>query len=112
MMDARSLARALGGDAIGRFQVVAPGPGHGPRDRSMSVFIDWQAPDGFRVHPHAPGDDWQACRDHVKARLGITDHPRSRSDDGRASRRREVSPEKPDADRTARALAIWQEARP
>jgi putative DNA primase/helicase len=70
-MNARSLARALGGDVVGSHQVVCPGPGHSPKDRSLSVFIDWQAPDGFRVHSHAvPRDDWQACRDHVKQRLG------------------------------------------
>ena len=62
-MNARTLARALGGDVVGHFQVVAPGPGHSPKDRSLAVFIDWQAPDGFRVHSHAvPRDDWQACR--------------------------------------------------
>jgi hypothetical protein len=79
----------------------------------MSVFIDWQAPDGFRVHPHAPGDDWRACRDHVKRLLGINSGPQIASrNHGSTSRCREVSHAKPDTDRTSRALAIWQEARP
>jgi putative DNA primase/helicase len=109
-MNARSLARALGGDAINAHQVVCPGPGHSPRDRSMSVFIDWQAPDGFRVHPHAPGDDWRECRDYVKQRLGILSKVWTKPHDRRpAESVRTV--DTLDADRTALALAIWQEAR-
>jgi hypothetical protein len=34
--DLRSLARALGGEVVGR-QVLAPGPGHSRRDRSLSI---------------------------------------------------------------------------
>lgn len=68
-MDARSVARALGGEVTAG-QIVAPGPGHGRGDRSLSVRIDSAAPDGFRVHSFA-GDDWRDCRDYVRDRLGI-----------------------------------------
>jgi hypothetical protein len=64
-----SIAKALGGEVSGR-QILAPGPGHSPRDRSLSVRVDPNAPDGVLVHSFA-ADDWRACRDHVKARLGI-----------------------------------------
>jgi hypothetical protein len=67
--DLRSLARLLGGDVIGR-QVLAPGPGHSPRDRSLSVTISATAPEGFLAFSHA-GDDFAECRDHVKDALGI-----------------------------------------
>jgi putative DNA primase/helicase len=108
-MNARSLARALGGDAINAHQVVCPGPGHSPRDRSLSVFIDPNSLEGFRVHPHAPGDDWRECRDYVRGRLGIARQPHARRD--QPSRQRELV-EPDDRARTARALAIWQEAQP
>lgn len=66
---ASEIARALGGDHFGA-NISCPGPGHGPRDRSLSIQLDPQAPDGFRVHSFA-GDDWRACRDYVKAALGL-----------------------------------------
>jgi putative DNA primase/helicase len=69
MMDLRSLARSLGGEVSGR-QVLAPGPGHSPRDRSLAVRPHSSAPDGFMVHSHC-GDDWQSCRDYVRQRLGL-----------------------------------------
>jgi putative DNA primase/helicase len=66
MIDLRQAARGLGGDIAGRDQVLCPGPGHSPRDRSLAVRF---VADGFIVHSHA-NDEWQACRDHVSARLG------------------------------------------
>ena len=70
MIDLRAAARALGGDVIGRDAVAAPGPGHSPRDRSLTVKFDPRAPDGFLVYSHCD-DDWRDCRDHVRARLGL-----------------------------------------
>lgn len=69
MMDLKQIAVALGGEVAGR-QVIAPGPGHSPRDRSLAIRLDPSAPDGFLLHSFA-GDDWQACRDHVRHRLGL-----------------------------------------
>jgi hypothetical protein len=57
-----SLARALGGEVSGG-QVSAPGPGHSPNDRSMSVKLDPDAPGGFVVNSFSPKDDFIACRD-------------------------------------------------
>jgi len=70
MLDPRQVAHALGGEVAGRDTVLAPGPGHRPRDRSLAVKIDPSAPQGFLVHSFA-GNDWRECRDHVRSRLGL-----------------------------------------
>jgi putative DNA primase/helicase len=69
MIDLRSIARALGGEVNGR-QVLAPGPGHSARDRSLAIKAEPSAPDGFLVFSHAD-DDWRTCRDYVRQRLGL-----------------------------------------
>lgn len=68
-LNARHLASALGGEARGD-RVSAPGPGHSRRDRSLSIRVDPQAPDGFVVTSFA-GDDWAAAKDHVRAAAGL-----------------------------------------
>lgn len=93
----RDAARALGGEINGG-QVLAPGPGHSARDRSLSVRLDPSAPDGFRVHSFA-GDDFATCRDHVKGALG-------------GALVQAARPAFYDLDKSRRALAIWDEARP
>ena len=45
----QTLAHALGGEVSGG-QVLAPGPGHSATDRSLSIKLDSNAPDGFFVH--------------------------------------------------------------
>jgi 5S rRNA maturation endonuclease (ribonuclease M5) len=60
----QQLAAALGGEVSGN-QILAPGPNHGPKDRSLSVRLSDSAPEGFVVHSFA-GDDPLACRDHVR----------------------------------------------
>ena len=65
----QTLARALGGEVSGG-QVLAPGPGHSPTDRSMSVKLDASAPGGFLIYSFA-GDDVNACRDHVRETVGL-----------------------------------------
>src|ERR1019366_743244 len=72
IFDTRTIARALGGDVAGRDGVLAPGPGHSPKDRSLSIHLDANAPDGFLIYSHA-GDDWRTCRDYVRRRLGLPD---------------------------------------
>jgi putative DNA primase/helicase len=69
MIDLRSIAVALGGVVSGR-QVLAPGPGHSPQDRSLAVRPSPEAPDGVLIHSHA-GDDWRQCREYVRSRLGL-----------------------------------------
>jgi putative DNA primase/helicase len=68
VIDLRAAARALGGDVIGRDAVAAPGPGHSPKDRSLTVRL--LAGDDFLVYSHA-SDDWQVCKDYVRQRLGL-----------------------------------------
>ena len=70
MTAAREIARALGGEVVGRNILLCPGPGHSPRDRSLQVTLDARAPDGVLVHSFA-GDHWQDCRDYVRERLGL-----------------------------------------
>ena len=55
LLDLRSIARALRGEISGR-QILAPGPGHSRRDRSLSIRIEPNAPDGFVVHSFADDD--------------------------------------------------------
>ena len=65
----QQLAAALGGEVSGS-GVLAPGPGHSPKDRSMSVTLGADLPDGFLVHSFA-GDDAIKCKDYVRERAGI-----------------------------------------
>ena len=101
MSDLHNLARALGGEVSGA-QVLAPGPGHSQRDRSLSVRLSAVAPDGFIAFSHA-GDGWRECRDYVRDRLGLIDY-----------RKRPAAvtepPSNDNANRTAGALALWAES--
>jgi hypothetical protein len=65
----QQLAAALGGEVSGG-EVLAPGPGHSPKDRSLSIKIDPGAPDGFVVYSFA-SDDPLACKDYVRERAGL-----------------------------------------
>jgi hypothetical protein len=65
----QQVAAALGGEVSGG-EVLAPGPGHSAKDRSLSIKLDASAPDGMVVHSFA-GDDALACKDHVRERLGM-----------------------------------------
>jgi putative DNA primase/helicase len=66
----QALARALGGELSGR-SILAPGPGHSQNDRSLSIKIDPAAPNGFLCYSFA-GDALRACRNHVRAALGLS----------------------------------------
>jgi putative DNA primase/helicase len=109
-VDLRSVARALGGDVVGR-QVVAPGPGHSTKDRSLSVTISATAPDGFLAFSHA-SDDFASCRDHVKLALGLPTHRPSRPT-GTPRALRAPQPRRDAGDsaatRTSDALKVWSE---
>ena len=69
MIDLRALQRALGGEIAGS-GLRCPGPDHSAADRSLSVKLDSNAPDGFVVHSFAD-DDPIACRDFVRAKAGL-----------------------------------------
>jgi len=68
-LDLHRLARDLGGEVSGG-QIRAPGPGHSPKDRSLSVMPDPGAAEGFVVNSFAD-DDPLACRDYVRSRCGL-----------------------------------------
>jgi putative DNA primase/helicase len=107
------IARALGGDVVGRNSILAPGPGHSPRDRSLSILIDPAAPDGFVVHSQA-GDPDLLCKDYVRKSLGHSDWAPS-SKNGTPVTRSAIAPvplqSDEDRERETRARAIWAEAR-
>jgi hypothetical protein len=71
-MNAATVARKLGGDVVDARSVLCPGPGHSARDRSLSIKLSG---DDFTVHSFA-GDDWRACKDYVRKKLGLDGNQR------------------------------------
>lgn len=106
-MDLRTIAQALGGE-VASGQVLAPAPGHSPRDRSLSIKISPTAPSGVVVHLFA-GGDVLAAKDHVLAVLGLRRGRQSSTVQPTAAKPPTARPD--DAARTRRALEIWDEAR-
>jgi putative DNA primase/helicase len=108
-MNLTQIARALGGE-ISNGQVLAPGPGHSPKDRSLYARLSADAPDGLLVGSFA-GDDWRTCKDYVRQRLGMPpfdDQAAAALPRERISRPAEPEPSE-DRKRDA-ALRIWTEA--
>lgn len=70
-LTAENIAKLLGGEERSG-QVLAPGPGHSEDDRSLSIKLDKDAPEGFVVNSFA-GDDPIVCRDYVCEKLGLPD---------------------------------------
>jgi hypothetical protein len=68
-IDLQEAARLLHGEVRGN-QILAPGPGHSHKDRSLAVKFDPAAPGGMLIHSFA-GDPYPACRDHVASKLGL-----------------------------------------
>lgn len=66
------LAAVLGGDVSGN-NVTAPGPNNHDkrRDRSMSILVDPDAPDGFVVKSHSSKNTDIECKDYIRAKLGL-----------------------------------------
>jgi putative DNA primase/helicase len=64
----RAIAQALGGEIAGG-QVKAPGPGHSPRDRSMTVRPNPEKRSGFDIYSHA-GDEFAECYRRVREAIG------------------------------------------
>jgi hypothetical protein len=98
-------AKALGGVVTGRNNVLCPGPGHSPRDLSLSVRFNG---DDFIVFSHA-GDDWRACKDHVRHRLDLGDFTSAEGRPVQIFGSRTITPE--DSQRTQHAFTLWSEAR-
>jgi putative DNA primase/helicase len=108
-MSARAIAVALGGDVVGPSRILAPGPGHSPSDRSMSVLISPSAPDGFVVSSFTT-DDWRACRDHVRGLLGLGDQQPATRILGRRPLASSVADAA--ARRARHAAELWEESVP
>lgn len=117
LLDAHTVARTMCGQVVGRDRALVPGPGHSRSDRSLSVWIDPGAPEGFRVHSYA-GDGFEECRDHVREALGLPAWTSERItiDPAEIERRRAAreearkAAEAEAADKRRRALRIWQAA--
>jgi putative DNA primase/helicase len=109
-LDIRQVARALGGTVIGRDSVNAPGPGHSPGDRSLSVKLVPDIPDGFLVHSFA-GDDPRLCRDYVREKLGLP-CSNAQGEATRNARSHQSAWGSTHAERTTGALSLWNEAEP
>jgi hypothetical protein len=69
IMDLQTLAKALGGE-VSSGQLLCPGPNHSAADRSLSIKLDSNAPDGFVVNSFA-GDDPIVCKDYVRTKAGL-----------------------------------------
>jgi hypothetical protein len=64
---AAKLGGDIGRDDHGDLVIRCPGPGHQPDDRSLSVWLDERAPQGFRVHSYSiRDDDFTQLRDYVR----------------------------------------------
>lgn len=111
------IARALRGEVAGR-HVLAPGPNHSTKDRSLSITLSASSPDGYVVFSHA-GDDWRTCRDYVANALGLpSDRWREtrQPDPAEIARRREAqrrAEEQHQAEirrKQRQAVAMWDRA--
>lgn len=106
MIDLRTIARALGGDVAGS-QVIAPGPGHSPRDRSMTIRLSSTSLDGFICFSHA-GDDFRDCRDYIRSKLGLDPDGWKKSNEPNFQPVRPTPENRDKETGTAEALAIWR----
>jgi len=68
----KSIAHILGGELRGN-QVLAPGPGHSGKDRSLSITIS-DSGDDIVVHSFAR-DDPIECKKYVREKCGIQFKP-------------------------------------
>jgi putative DNA primase/helicase len=102
-MNLRSLARALGGEVCGG-QILAPGPDHSVKDRSLSVRL---TADGFVVRSFC-GDDPIACRDYVRERAGLPAFGKSERRPPAINKRRELRQSQQSSG--GYALSLWAEA--
>ncbi|MGO6789202.1 toprim domain-containing protein [Rhizobium ruizarguesonis] len=107
-MSLHDIAKRLGGELGRNDHVSCPGPGHGVKDRSLSVWFDGA---DLRVYSFS-GDDWQACKDHVRERLGL---PAWEPGKGRKEAPAFHTPKRPcddsdEASRIALVRRLWREA--
>lgn len=96
MMNLHALAKQWGGEVCNG-EILIPGPGHSPNDRSLSVRPSEK---GFLVHSFA-GDPIKDCLDHVESLLG-----------GQPIKFDLKQKDTPRPDNKPKALAIWAESQP
>jgi hypothetical protein len=102
--DLRSIARALGGEIVGRDSVLARGPGHSPKDRSLKV--TFKSDGSFSVISFTD-DDWRDCKDYVRQRLGLSQFTPADPPPAPVI----VTSATEDRVRVERASSLWREAR-
>ena len=111
-LDLRSIAHRLGGEVSGR-QALVPGPNHSPGDRSLAIKLSVASPDGFIVFSHSR-DDFQACRNYVREKLGLSPNAWRRPAAPQPARPKSASTTT-DADdrrkRIRRAVELWSESK-
>jgi putative DNA primase/helicase len=112
--DIQMIARAMGGQAVGD-KALVPGPGHSPRDRSLSISLSSTDQAGFIVYSFA-GDDWQECRQYVCDKLGIPRWQPSSDRSGLTTRHRNTARRicgslNDENERIQFALQLWNQAR-
>jgi putative DNA primase/helicase len=94
--------------------VLAPGPNHSRKDRSLAIRLSAAAPGGLVVNSFA-GDDWRTCRDYVAGRLGIDTRrafeasPIDRMQARVIRRQEETVAAKAEAEKSARAVGLFYE---
>lgn len=105
-MNLHDLAKRLGGELGRNGHVSCPGPGHGAKDRSLSVWFDGA---DLRVHSFS-GDDWQACKDHVRDRLGLSSWEPGRKEAPAFHTSKRPCDNRDEASRIALVRRLWREA--
>jgi len=109
-VDLKQLARILGGDVVAG-QVIAPGPSHSPRDRSLAIRPSVTSQFGFIVHSHA-GDDWHVCRDYVLEKLGLRRELGCERNRHQRRPHPDQSPEDYEQQQREKAAWLWSQRRP
>lgn len=105
-LNIQQAAHALGGKVVSG-RIRCPAPGKDKQNRSLSVALN---PDGTFHVTDWTGGDWRVARDHVKARLGITDsRPLAFNDNTPRVDHRLLADERA---RIARGMRIWRDALP
>jgi hypothetical protein len=72
-MSLADIVKALGGELYGRCRATIPGPGHGPADRSVSLFVDRS---GRLVVTSWGRSTWQEVLDDLRERGFVDDAKR------------------------------------
>jgi len=103
-MSLADIVKTLGGDLYGRHRAAVPGPGHGPEDRSISLFVDRS---GRLVVTSFGRTPWHEVVDDLRARGLIDADKRLTGRGAMADWRRPAALDLSRAEKMRRAQAIW-----